>query len=81
MFGEEFIDTLSIGDSGLTIPQQSFGSAFFADGFGANVDGILGYESRLTDRPLLLLTDNLQGWPCRFDCWFVHVMHDSLARV
>ena len=39
--GEEFIDTVTVGD--LTITQQSIGAASFAEGFGSGVDGILGY--------------------------------------
>ena len=57
MFGREFIDTISIGDSGLTIPQQSMGFALLTQGFNG-VDGILGYRLSPTNRPLLLLTNN-----------------------
>ena len=41
MFGEEYTDTVTIGD--LVIEKQSFGSAQFAMGL-QEFDGILGYE-------------------------------------
>lgn len=46
--GEEVLDKFDLG-GGLTIPQQSIGSAIFQSGFDG-LDGILGYVLTLANK-------------------------------
>ena len=55
VIGEEFIDTVSLGDD-LTVANQSIGVADFASGFSP-YDGILGYAILLTLVVMVLDTD------------------------
>ena len=55
VIGEEFIDTVSLGDD-LTVANQSIGVADFASGFSP-YDGILGYAILLTLVVMVLNTD------------------------